>query len=99
MSTAGSTVDVVSYEDLYERWEAGNWSASHNLTGAQYQAEFDKRRAAGYRLKQVDSYPVGNQIRYAAIFVKDGAAVAAYRARRAGRTSGARPKSAPTPKT
>ena len=58
---------------------AGNWSAVHNLTGAQYQAEFDKRKAAGFRLKQVDSYPVGSQIRYAAIFVKDGGpAVAAY---------------------
>ena len=63
---------------IYRPDKTGNWSASHNLTGAQYQAEFDKRQAAGFRLKQVDSYPVGNQIRYAAIFVKDGAAVAAY---------------------
>ena len=58
---------------IYRPDKTGNWSASHNLTGAQYQAEFDKRKAAGFRLKQVDSYPVGNQIRYAAIFVKDGA--------------------------
>ena len=63
---------------VYRPDKTGNWSASHNLTGAQYQDVFDKRKAAGFRLKQVDSYPVGNQIRYAAIFVKDGAAVAAY---------------------
>ena len=64
---------------IYRPDKTGNWSAVHNLTGAQYQAEFDKRKAAGFRLKQVDSYPVGNQVRYAAIFVKDGGpAVAAY---------------------
>jgi hypothetical protein len=63
---------------VYRPDKTGNWSAVHNLTGAQYQDVFDKRKAAGFRLKQVDSYPVGNQIRYAAIFVKDGAAVAAY---------------------
>jgi hypothetical protein len=59
--------------------KTGGWSAVHNFTGAQYQAEFDKRKGAGFRLKQVESYPVGNQIRYAAIFVKDGGpSVAAY---------------------
>jgi hypothetical protein len=54
------------------------WSAVHNLNGNQYQAEFDKRKGLGYRLKHVDSYLAGNEIRYAAIFVKDGAQVAAY---------------------
>lgn len=55
------------------------WSAVHNLSGAQYQTEYDKRKAQGFRLAQVDSYPADNGIRYAAVFVKDGgAAVAAY---------------------
>lgn len=54
------------------------WTAIHNLNGSQYQDEFDKRKAQGYRLKHVDSYLSGNQILYAAIFVKDGAQVAAY---------------------
>lgn len=54
------------------------WSAVHNLNGNQYQAEFDKRKGLGYRLKHVDSYPSGGQILYAAIFVKDGVDVAAY---------------------
>lgn len=54
------------------------WSAVHNLNGNQYQAEFDKQKGLGFRLKHVDSYLSGNQILYAAIFVKDGVDVAAY---------------------
>lgn len=54
------------------------WSAVHNLNGNQYQAEFDKRKGLGYRLKHVDSYPSGNQILYAALFVKDGVQITAY---------------------
>jgi len=54
------------------------WSAVHNLNGSQYQAEFDKRKALGYRLKHVDSYAAGNQVLYAALFVKDGVQVTAY---------------------
>jgi hypothetical protein len=57
---------------------AVQWSAVHNLNGDQYQAEFNKQKGLGYRVKHVDSYLVGNQIRYAAIFVKDGVDVAAY---------------------
>jgi hypothetical protein len=61
------------YFNVIFRPELGaKWSAVHNLTGGQYQAEFDKRKGLGYRLKQVDSYPSGNQILYAAVFVKDG---------------------------
>jgi hypothetical protein len=47
-------------------------AAFHNFNGAQYQAEFDKRGKQGFRLKQIDSYPSGNQILYAGIFAKDG---------------------------
>jgi hypothetical protein len=46
------------------------WVARHNLTGTQYQAEFEKWTTAGYRPLQVESYPVADGIRYAAIFVK-----------------------------
>ena len=54
------------------------WSAVHNLNGNQYQAEFDKRKGLGFRLKHVDSYLSGNQILYAALFVKDGVQITAY---------------------
>jgi hypothetical protein len=68
------------YFNVVFRPERGaKWSAVHNLSGAQYQAEYDKRKAQGFRLAQVDSYPSGSQILYAAVFVKDGGpAVAAY---------------------
>jgi hypothetical protein len=46
------------------------WVARHGLTGAGYQAEFDKWTKQGYRLALVDSYLSGGGIRYAAIFVK-----------------------------
>jgi hypothetical protein len=51
------------------------WAAVHNLNGTQYQAEYDKRKAQGYRLVQVDSYPSGNAVLYAAVFAKDGGPV------------------------
>jgi hypothetical protein len=44
--------------------------AKFGLTGEQYQDEFDLRTAQGYRPLQVESYPDGNAIRYAVIFVQ-----------------------------
>jgi hypothetical protein len=58
------------------------WVARHNLTGAQYQAEFEKWTKVGYRPLQIESYPVSDGIRYAAIFVKAaGPPFVAYHAR------------------
>lgn len=48
------------------------WAAFHNLTGAQYQEKFNQYTGDGFRLKQVESYPSRDGIRYAAIFAKDG---------------------------
>ena len=42
----------------------------HNLTGAQYQTEFNKWTGKGYRLSQVSGYSANGQDRYAAIFEK-----------------------------
>ncbi|HEV7892792.1 MAG TPA: peptidoglycan DD-metalloendopeptidase family protein [Pyrinomonadaceae bacterium] len=68
------------YFNAVFRPEGGvKWAAVHGLTGAQYQEAFDKNKAAGYKLRQVDSYLSGNQVRYAAVFVKDaGPAIVAY---------------------
>lgn len=76
----GFSVNGKTFFNVIFRPEKGaTWSAVHNLNGNQYQAEFDKRGAQGFRLAQVDSYPSGNKILYAAIFVKDaGPAVTAY---------------------
>jgi hypothetical protein len=46
------------------------WVARHDLTGGQYQAQFDTWRKAGYRPRDLESYPTARGIRYAAIFVK-----------------------------
>jgi hypothetical protein len=67
------------YFNVVYRPEAGaKWAAVHNVNGSQYQAEYDKQKGLGYRLKHVDSYLSGNQILYAAVFVKDNVQVAAY---------------------
>jgi CubicO group peptidase (beta-lactamase class C family) len=46
------------------------WSARHGLTGAQYQAEFDKMTKEGFKLADISAYTVAGQDRYAAIFEK-----------------------------
>jgi hypothetical protein len=46
------------------------WVAQHDLTGGQYQTQFDTWRKAGYRPLDLESYPTADGIRYAAIFVK-----------------------------
>jgi hypothetical protein len=46
------------------------WVARNDLTGMQYQAQFDTWRKAGYRPLNLESYPTADGIRYAAIFVK-----------------------------
>lgn len=46
------------------------WVARHGLTGAQYQAEFDKWVGQGYRLTYVSGYAVGTEARYAAVWDK-----------------------------
>jgi len=56
-----------------------SWAGFHNLNGDSYQAQYDKMKAQGRRLVFVDSYRVGNTVRYAAVFAADnGPAIAAY---------------------
>ena len=76
----GFNVNGKTYFNAIFRPEQGaKWSAVHNLNGSQYQAEVNKRKGSGFRLYHVDSYLDGNQVRYAAIFVKDGGpAITAY---------------------
>src|SRR5262245_65051054 len=49
---------------------ANPWVARHGLSGAEYQAEFNKWTGQGYRLEQVSGYGVGDQVFYAAIWEK-----------------------------
>ncbi|MHC5938286.1 serine hydrolase [Nostoc sp.] len=51
-------------------WVARAWVARHRLTSAEYQSEFNKYTAQGFRPVQVSGYGVGNQDFYAVIFEK-----------------------------
>ncbi|MEV1001846.1 serine hydrolase [Nonomuraea sp. NPDC050202] len=53
---------------IWEQTGGPPWVARHDLTSAQYQAEFDRLLGLGYRLVLVDGYQVGGQARFAAIW-------------------------------
>jgi hypothetical protein len=55
---------------IWDKSSTSAWVARHGLTSAQYQAEFNKNIAQGYRLAQVNGYSVNGQERYAAIWDK-----------------------------
>jgi CubicO group peptidase (beta-lactamase class C family) len=57
------------------------WASHHNMTGTTYQQYFDKYREQGFSLEHVDSYGVGNEVRYAAIWTKSNDAFTAYHAK------------------
>jgi CubicO group peptidase (beta-lactamase class C family) len=59
------------------------WASHHHMTGTGYQQQFDKYRDEGFSLDHVDSYVVGNDVFYAAIWTKSGDAVTAYHGRTA----------------
>jgi len=54
------------------------WASHHNMTGTTYQQYVDKYRKEGFILDHVDSYGVGNEVRYAAIWKKSSDAFTAY---------------------
>lgn len=67
----GYTVAGKTYFNAIFRPKDGTaYVARHGLTGAQFDAEFDKWTNTGYRMLQVDGYQQSGQARYAAIFVK-----------------------------
>ncbi len=58
------------YAAIWDKSPSTAWVARHGMTSAQYQAEFDKYVAQGYRLVQVSGYGVNGQDYYAAIWDK-----------------------------
>ena len=60
------------YAAIWEKRSGPAWTAKHGLTSAQYQAEFDKQAASGFRLVHVGGYGLGGQERYVAIWEKSG---------------------------
>jgi len=59
---------------IWEKASGPAWIAKNGLTAAQYQAEFNAQVAAGYHLTLVNGYPVGNDVRYVAIWEQGGVA-------------------------
>ncbi|PRX52688.1 CubicO group peptidase (beta-lactamase class C family) [Nonomuraea fuscirosea] len=53
---------------IWEQTGGPPWVARHDLTSAEYQAEFDRLLALGYRLVLVNGYQVGGWARFAAIW-------------------------------
>jgi hypothetical protein len=56
------------YAAIFEQSPGPAWVARHNLTGAEYQQEFDRLVQQGYRPVEVSGYEVDGADRYAAIF-------------------------------
>jgi hypothetical protein len=54
------------------------WSSRHGMTGAAYQDAYDEHKHAGFALEHVDSHLIGDDVQYAAIWVKSGRRVRAY---------------------
>ena len=69
----------VFFNAIFHPEDGVAWSAHHGMTSSQYQAEFTGRASQGYHLTHIESYISGKEVRYAAIFVKQGLGqVAAY---------------------
>jgi hypothetical protein len=69
----GYDVGGASYFNLICRPSAGvRWVARHSMSGSSYQTEYNKWDREGYRLLTIDSYKKGNDVAYAAVWIKDG---------------------------
>ena len=60
-----------------------DWKNHGSMTGTTYQKNFDKYRGEGFSLVHVDSYVVGDNVLYAAIWRKSSGAFTAYHGRTA----------------
>ena len=65
-----SNPKLTLYAAFWDKGAGSEWQARHGLTAAQYQQEFNKLLAQGYRLVEVSGYGVDDQDTYAAIWEK-----------------------------
>jgi hypothetical protein len=66
------TESVGMYAAIWQKTSGGAWVARHGLTSAEYQSEFNKYLAQGYRLTKVSGYTIDGRDNYAAIWEKSG---------------------------
>ena len=60
----------IRYAAIWEKKRGPLWVGRHNLTSAQYQAEFSKWMKQGYRLAHVSGFGYRGQARFAAVWEK-----------------------------
>jgi CubicO group peptidase (beta-lactamase class C family) len=79
---SGYTVAGVDYyAAIWEKIAGPERFCRHGMTSAQYQDTYEEKASQGFRLHKVSGYSVGNQARFAAIWLKTtGAALAARHA-------------------
>ncbi len=64
---------------IFNKSTVASWASAHHLTASGYQTFFNAQTQAGRRLVHVDSYRLGNSLRFAPIFVEQsGTAWVAY---------------------
>lgn len=64
--------ESTAFNTIWVKKTGPDWQANHGLTAAQFQADFNKKVKAGYRLMHLDGYSEGGQAKYAAIWEKKG---------------------------
>ncbi len=62
----------ISYTALWDHVPGPAWVARHGLSGADYQAEFDRLVPQGFRPTCVSGANTGGEVRYAALFQQEG---------------------------
>lgn len=58
------------FNTIFRPSDGTGWAAKFGLNGGQLDDEIELRKSQGYRILQLESYPDGNVVRYAVIFVK-----------------------------
>ncbi|RDL35295.1 uncharacterized protein BP5553_07226 [Venustampulla echinocandica] len=67
----GYTVNGIDYyAAIFDKSSSGPWIEGHGMTDSVYQTNIDSYAKKGYRVIHVSGYCVGNEVRYAAIWLK-----------------------------
>ena len=67
-SALQASPEFTRYAAFWDKGSGPAWHASHGLTSAQFQQEFDSLTKQGYRLVEISGYSVGDKDTYAAIW-------------------------------
>ena len=72
-TVSGYAIDgEARYAAIWEQREGPEWQARHGLSRVEYQRTFDELTAQGFVLRQVSGYRVNVDVRFAALWEKQG---------------------------